>query len=812
MTRTNELVSVADERQDSALIDASRLLAGADDVEIAFGAVVAILSRRMRLRRAALIENNDESTTILRWSSAPSAPSAATVGAVHTYFTAPAFTRSGAALRGHDPQSISVPLALPGQPVFATLQVVAERAVDRGDVAFVCAVAAMLARSLDACRAFSLAAAPVRRAVIDRQEPLLDHLDGAFAWEAEGTGQVTYLSAGVEALLGHTRASWFADAQAWTSVVHADDRPLFDAMVGSALETRRAQRCEHRCVASDGTVRWLHTSVHVIELESGRLLRGVSVDITDAKRAASDAEERLLEERGFSHAMSATLGVVAVDSSGRLTVVNAAAAAALGWRPEDAGSDADAFVTLRCSDGSAVPSPLRAAITSGRINSNEDHVLVRRDRPSLPVHYTVSPIVRAGHVVGAVFTFEDITHRRENEEIHLFLLESSRVLSSGLDYTSALRRLARLAVPRLGDLCFIDLHDPDGQPRRVAFAHRDPVQDAFINDLFADCPVVAAVDEGLFAADSDASWPLRTAALGPVGVDPLRSLLTVAIRLGDESLGMLSCVFSTSHRRHRATELYIAEELARRMALALENGRLFEQSRKAVAQREQILAVVSHDLKNPLSAILIATSMLHDENASAEHGLILRRIESASARMARMIDDLLDFASIDAGHLAVQRAPHDGLALLQETVASFAATARRRAIQIDVEMSQAMPPIDCDRGRALQVLGNLVGNALKVSADGARIKLQVRPELQPNGTVVAVFTVADSGPGIALDDLPRLFDRYWRSDNVTYRGHGLGLAIARGIVRAHGGRIWATSVLGAGASFHFTMPLASAVH
>lgn len=798
---------------DRALVDASHLLAGADDVEIAFGVTMAILARRLPLRRAALVESGATSTTVLRWSSTTGAsrdrPLGETVGAVHSYFTNPSVIRRDGPNAVGDPCCISVPLAVGMQPIFATLQIVAARAVDRGDVVFVCALATLLARSLAASRAFSVGAfGRVGRVADDRYASLLDHLDGAFAWEAEGrTGQITYLSAGVETLLGHPRADWFAGANAWESVVHPDDHAAFVRAVQLALSSGRDQRCEHRCVAGDGAVRWLHTSVHVIEQVDGPLLQGVSIDVTDAKRTAREAEERLSEERGLVHAMTATLGVVAVDADARVTVVNPAAGAVLGWLAEDAGCDVADVVSLRRSDGSSVPCPLRLAIATGRINSNDEHFLLRAGAPSLPVHYTVSPIWRAGVVAGAVFSFEDITHRREAEEVHLFLLESSRLLSSGLDYTSALRQLARLAVPRLGDLCFIDLVDPFGQLRRVAFAHRDPAQDGFINDLFADAPLVAAVEEGRFGVnDVDDRWPARVEALGPVGIDPLHSLLTVAVRLGDETLGTLSFAFSTSHRRHRVTEIYTAEELARRVALALENGRLFEQTRAAVAQREQILAIVSHDLKNPLSTILLATSMLRDV-LSAGDVATLQRIETASARMSRMIDDLLDFASIDAGHLAVQLAPHDAHEILQECVASFAGVARRRSTRIEIDDGLPMPPVPCDRGRVLQVLGNLVANAIKVSGDGALVTLHVGQELHPNGSRVAVFRVSDHGPGISPDELPRLFDRYWRSGDVSYRGHGLGLAIARGIVRAHGGRIWATSVLGSGAQFHFTLPL-----
>jgi signal transduction histidine kinase len=242
-------------------------------------------------------------------------------------------------------------------------------------------------------------------------------------------------------------------------------------------------------------------------------------------------------------------------------------------------------------------------------------------------------------------------------------------------------------------------------------------------------------------------------------------------------------------------------------ALAQENARLFQQAREAVRGREQILAVVSHDLKNPLSTIMMAARLLAkrrgDEDWTRKGLPQVEKIRRAAEQMVRMIGDLLDFASIEAGRLSIKRGPHDPGAILRETMASFDAVAQGKRLRWKLEIPPGLPPADCDRDRILQVLSNLVGNAIKVVARGGHISLQVEadpPELK--------FSVVDDGPGIGADDLLHLFDRYWRSDQVEYKGTGLGLAIARGIVRAHGGRIWAESELGKGSTFRFTVPAA----
>jgi signal transduction histidine kinase len=235
-------------------------------------------------------------------------------------------------------------------------------------------------------------------------------------------------------------------------------------------------------------------------------------------------------------------------------------------------------------------------------------------------------------------------------------------------------------------------------------------------------------------------------------------------------------------------------------ALARENAGLYEQAQRAVRVREQILAVVSHDLKNPLGAILLTADALAKKGALPH---AVGRIQRASRRMMRLIEDLLDFASIEAGHFAIRRQPQDPGALVSETLVTFEGMAQDKELHLTAEIAPDLAMIYCDRDRILQVLSNLVGNATKVASTGGHITL--RCEARENELL---FTVLDDGPGILAEDLEHLFERYWRGGEVEYKGTGLGLSIARGVVVAHGGRIWAESELGRGATFFFTVPVA----
>jgi signal transduction histidine kinase len=240
--------------------------------------------------------------------------------------------------------------------------------------------------------------------------------------------------------------------------------------------------------------------------------------------------------------------------------------------------------------------------------------------------------------------------------------------------------------------------------------------------------------------------------------------------------------------------------------LAADNAKLYRQEQQAVRVREQILAIVSHDLRNPVGTILLTTAVLAKRGGVVEERrrglpLALGRIKRAADRMQRLIEDLLDFASIETGRLAITRELHDPGSIIHETLASLEAAAQEKHLLLAAKVQPHLPPVSCDRDRILQVLSNLVGNAFKATGPGGQITLRVErlgDELW--------FSVADTGRGISKQDLEHLFERYWRSDDAAYKGSGLGLAIAEGILAAHGGRIWAQSEPGQGATFWFALP------
>jgi signal transduction histidine kinase len=259
-----------------------------------------------------------------------------------------------------------------------------------------------------------------------------------------------------------------------------------------------------------------------------------------------------------------------------------------------------------------------------------------------------------------------------------------------------------------------------------------------------------------------------------------------------------------------ATVAIHVAQTVQRQRNELELARLYREEREAHMQaeestraREEILSVVSHDLRNPLGTILMgATSLLNTDLGERGHRVrtISERIHRQAERMSRLIEDLVDFAGIQAGQLAIERKPHTPEEILSATSDIFASMAHERGLRFETSVMPNLPNIDCDSERAVQVMSNLVANALKVTPRGGAIAIGA----ETDGKEV-VFYVRDTGPGIAAEELPQLFQRYWRSKHTQYKGAGLGLSIAHGIVAAHGGRIWAESQLGSGSTFYFSL-------
>lgn len=248
-----------------------------------------------------------------------------------------------------------------------------------------------------------------------------------------------------------------------------------------------------------------------------------------------------------------------------------------------------------------------------------------------------------------------------------------------------------------------------------------------------------------------------------------------------------------------ASDLEAADDLLR-CALEIDLERRLSGEQRAVRARDELIAVVSHDLRNPLSAIVLQADSMHETAHDDRTRSSVERIRRSASHAKALIDDLLDLARIEAQSFVVHRSSVDSRAMIEEALLGVAPMADVKHIALAADLLDS-PQLEVDGHQIMRVLMNLLGNAIKFTPDGGKVTVRA----QRSGTDLMI-TVADTGPGILAEHLPWLFERYWQARPASHVGAGLGLYVARGIVAAHGGRIWAESTA-AGARLTFTLPL-----
>ncbi|XYI02268.1 ATP-binding protein [Sorangium sp. So ce1128] len=558
--------------------------------------------------------------------------------------------------------------------------------------------------------------------------------------------------------------------------------------------------------------------------EAGRELAQRRQAESDKHRAAAEAQ---LE---FTRAVTGSIGegVLAIDLGGRITFFNPAAERLLGWTAEEVlGRGVQEVIRIQHATGTSIPDdehPALRAIRTGEPARDDDDLFLRRNRAAFPVSCTFAPLKRAGQVSGAVLVFQDIMEVKRAEKAQRLFAEVSAVLASSLDYAETLAAISRLFMPALADLYFVDLVEKEGRVERLQPTSADPAKQGLAERMeqIAGRPgretpqarVLRTGESLLISANTELA--LETIAHDQGHPEALHAessgtIMVVPLLARGRTIGALTFVGTESGRRYSIADLAVAEEVARRTAMALENARLYQQAQRAIRTRSDLLAVVSHDLRNPLSTIVVASALLMRTLPAGELGAQNRKkaeiIRVAAQQMLRLIGDLLDVAALEAGRLSTAIARQAAAALVHDAVAMQQTLAAQKHAVLEGELPGGGSfEVLCDRERVLQVLANLIGNAIKFTEEGGTIT--VRAELRSNE---ALFAVADTGPGIPPDHLPYVFDEFWQAAETARLGTGLGLTIAKGLVETHGGRIWAESRLGVGTTFFFTLPLAPPV-
>ncbi|MDQ3308883.1 MAG: PAS domain S-box protein, partial [Gemmatimonadota bacterium] len=361
-----------------------------------------------------------------------------------------------------------------------------------------------------------------------------------------------------------------------------------------------------------------------------------------------------------------------------------------------------------------------------------DEYRFRRGDDSYATVFDRAYVVRneVGEPVRVISSMVDITERKREEEAQRFLARTTELLDTSLDYQVTLASLARLAVPTLADYCLIDVLSRDGATiQRVATAHVNADKERMLHKdekLSRDAdpehhPVARVVKTGQSVLVSD----FNDAVLSSIAHDPehrqglttlgLRSFMIVPLTAHGRTLGAITLAAAESGRRYNPLDMILAEELGRRAALAVDNARLYQQAQQAVRVRDDVLAIVSHDLRNPVNTISMSASLLLD--SGEEHRASTKRplevIKRTAERMNVLIKDLLEISKIEAGNAGVELARQEPAAVIEDVCETLEPLASHQSLVLVCNTAAGLPPILVDGDRILQVFSNLVGNALK---------------------------------------------------------------------------------------------------
>ena len=511
--------------------------------------------------------------------------------------------------------------------------------------------------------------------------------------------------------------------------------------------------------------------------------------------------------------------VALLDSQGTVVAANRLWSASAGADPL-AGAIVGDSVVARLQQagrgGDGVLDPLRHVLSGDgpRIAHNY------RAPDGRPFQLTATPLAGGGAVLQR--TREDVdTGAAWDDDVRrqAFLAEASALLISSFDPDTILRNLARMAVPHVADGCLVDLLAEDRiSVRRVAFAHIDPG----MTDIAWESEVGAAAQGDsalrLIRTSEPALYPdVDEAALTAITGRPeqvemlrrwgLRSAMVVPVMARGRILGTITLAASHSGRRYTPADLAFAATLGERAGLAVDNARVFREAQEANRMKDEFLATLSHELRTPLNAIVGWAHVLR--GGPLDKAVVARAVDTIdrNARtQTQLISDILDVSRIVTGKLRLSVGPIELPAVVESAIDAARPAAAAKEIRLETEIDPRAGPVSGDTDRLHQVVGNLLGNAIKFTPKGGRVGVRLS-RLPAEVEIV----VADSGVGIAPEYLPRLFERFRHPDASTTRPHGgigLGLAIVRHLVELHGGRVeGASGGRGQGATFRVKLPL-----
>jgi PAS domain S-box-containing protein len=532
----------------------------------------------------------------------------------------------------------------------------------------------------------------------------------------------------------------------------------------------------------------------------------VCSDVTQRKRLEAEVHQQLsrladAEARIRSVLDNVVDGIVTIDENGTIDSFNHAAEGIFGYSssdvvgknvrtlmPEPYHDQHDGYLANYLSTGVA------KIIGQGREVTGR-----RKDGSTFPLDLAVGEFRLDGH---RLFTgiVRDITERKQTEQSLQFLADVSRSLATLVDFKDTLQRVAQLAVPGYADWCAVHLIDAAGSLDEVAIAHANPAKIPLTEELTRRYPLdMDAVLEVIRSGESQLVTYIDDVMIEQVAVDEehlamlrelaLRSYMRVPLRTKEKVLGAITFASGQSGRTYRPEDLRTMQDLANRASIAIENAQLYQEVRDAARAKDEFLATLAHELRNPLTPIRSGLYILDMKTDGASE--TIEMMQEQVNHIVRLVEDLVDVSRIMRGKIELRRELVELSTIVDRSVRAVQSQLDERNHRLTVSMPEQSVWLHADPVRLVQVVENLLSNASKYMEPGGRIDLTV--ELHDKS---AILTLRDHGMGIDKQLLPNIFELFTQSPRSLDRsqgGLGIGLTLVKRLVELHGGTVSATS-------------------
>lgn len=598
--------------------------------------------------------------------------------------------------------------------------------------------------------------------------------------------------------------------------VHPDDFFEVDRRYQEAVTSQKDFEFECRIIRADGALRWIWAkgSVYLADSDQARRMAGLLMDITDRKQAQEQLEDSEQRFRQLAENI-ANVFYIADAIEPKLLYISPAYERVWGRTCQSLYADSRSFLdAVHPDDRERVLNAFDQQRQG--VETAQEYRIVRPDGSTRWIWDRAFPVRDAsGKVARVAGLAEDITERKRVENDLRFLSDASRSLSSLVDYESTLQRVAQLAVPAFADWCSVHMADENGTLRQLAVAHIDPSKVEIARMLgrhYAPDPNAPVGSAHVFrTGQSERVEEIADELLSSVAQDDehlrilrelgLKSYICVPLAVREKIIGVLTFVGAESGRRYTLADLALAEDLARRAAIAVENARLYSEIREADRRKDEFLAMLAHELRNPLAPIRSGLDLLGLIGTDNE---IIEPMQQQVEHLVRLVDDLLDVSRIMQGKVELRREP----VKLSTVVARAVDTVRPMIDGNQQTLSVKLPSepiwLGADPVRLAQVISNLLNNASKYSENGSQISLAA--DRHDNELILRV---CDTGIGIDPDLLPHVFDLFTQATRTIDRsqgGLGIGLTVVKSLVEMHGGQVSVYSH-GPGEGTEFTVRL-----